>query len=63
MNFKITLQTFQVGLNIFKNEEFFDVHVLFSNQEQIVSTDCSKEPLFSVFIHRKKNIRILAGSS
>lgn len=40
MIFKIKLQTFQVGLNNVKNEEFFNVFVLFSNQEQIVSTDC-----------------------
>lgn len=63
MIFKITLQTFQAGLNIVKNVEFFDVRIPFSNQEQMVYIDCSREPLFAVFIHRRKNIRTSAGSS
>lgn len=62
MIFKTTLQTFQVRLNNIKNEEFFHVRVLFSNQEQIISIDCSKEPLFAVVIHRKKNVKSLVGS-
>lgn len=63
MIFKTTPETFRVRLNNIKNEEFFDVRVPFSNQEQIISIDCSKEPLFAVFIHRKKNVKSSMGSS
>lgn len=36
-----------------KNEKFFDVRVPFSNQAQVVRIDCSKEPLFAIFIIQK----------
>lgn len=63
MIFKITLQTFQVGLNNVKNEEIFNVFVPFSNQKQIVSIDCQKETLFAALMDRKKNIRSSVSSS
>lgn len=43
-----------------KNEEFFDVRVPFSNQAQLVPIDCSKEPLFAIFIIQKEKYQKLS---